>query len=280
MNNLISKRPRQIKARKPRRPLKYQLKRNAPLIFAIAGIGGVFATGFFGVRAGMKAEKILQELEYPEDIEKKELILLQAKATWRCYVWTIISAIAATGCIIASHRLSSKQIVALSAISAGGAAKFNEYRNKVREMIGPEEEKKLYDEVKAKTNWQMNPPLPNNIDEDESDQEILFFESHSERYFRAKPSVVSSAIYHLNRNFIGMGQQSYNDFCNFLGIDGIDGGDEEGWCDAYFWEGGMFAWIDVFTQEFTVPETGEIARGLFYDVEPSEEVFSYGDVFY
>lgn len=278
MNELS--RPRQIKSRPPRRPLKYQIKRNAPLIFSILGIGGVFATGFFGIRAGMKAEQILEELEYPEDIEKKELLKLQAKATWRCYVWTVLSAIAATGCIIASHKLSVKQISTLTALGAGGAAKLNEYRQKVREMIGVEEEEKLYEEVKAKSQWAITPNLPDNIDEDNSDEPVLFFESHSERYFRQKPSVVSSAIYHLNRNFIGKGQQSYNDFCEFLGIDGIDGGDEEGWCDEYMWEGGMFAWIDVYTQEFTVPETGEIARGLFYDIEPSQEAFKSGSVWY
>ena len=265
---------------RPQRPLKYRIKRNAPLIFSMLGIGGVFATGFFGVRAGMKAEQILHELEYSEDINKKELLKLQAKATWRCYVWTVLSAVAATGCIIASHKLSAKQISMLTALGAGGAAKLNEYRQKVREMIGVDEEEKLYEEVKAKSQWAITPNLPDNIDEDNSDEPVLFFESHSERYFRQKPSVVSSAIYHLNRNFIGKGQQSYNDFCEFLGIEGIDGGDDEGWCDEYMWEGGMFAWIDVYTQEFTVPETGEIARGLFYDIEPSEESFKPGSVWY
>ena len=111
---------------------KYELKKNAPTLFSIGGVIGVFVTGALGIVSGIKAEQIRDG----EELSKKEFL----KRTWKCYVWTILSAIVSSGCIIAGNRLSVKQIMALSGLAAAGSAKFNEYRAKVKEIIGEEKE--------------------------------------------------------------------------------------------------------------------------------------------
>lgn len=240
-----------------------RLKAKAPLIFAIAGVGGVIATGVAGVRGGMKAERILAEHE-GEDLTTKDKFSL----TWRCYIWTIATALATTGCIIASHALSAKQIAALASIGAAGAKTFKEYRGKVREVIGNDAEEKLYEEVRQKTDpeIQMYPPLPNSGG---GPDDILFKDMASGTLFYSNFEKVQQAAYHLNRNFRLRGIVSEDDWLMYNGVETDGTYKDLVWDEDEYWNLGLAPWIDIWHK--TVPtEDGEICHEIYFEWDPHE----------
>lgn len=240
---------------------KHKIEKNAPLIFSCISIVGIFGTAVLSVRAGMEAEKILSEME-----ERPTNVKPWIEATWKCYIWTVMAVLGTSAAVIASHRLSSKQIAALSSVAAAGATTFNEYRNKVREAIGDKAERDLYEEVRAKSDLQMYPVTPSNNTETND----LFWDAYSERYFRSNHEIVQQAIYNLNRGFQLKGTMCVNDWYSFVGLDGVDEGDEIIWDSDYYWENGLTPWIDVYFQTDST-EDGEICHRIFFEFEPTKE---------
>lgn len=88
------------------------------------------------------------------------------------------------------------------------------------------------------------------FDEHDPDENRLFYDEYSRRYFESSVSRVLQAEYHLNRNFVMSGYLPVNDFYEMLGLSAIDGGEYVGWnCDD-----GLY-WID-FNHRKTVLDDG------------------------
>lgn len=243
---------------------RFSLKQSAPLIFTSLSVVGIIGTAVLGVRGGMEAEKILAERkDIPEDFKGKTVYIV--KNTWKCYVWTIMAALGSAACVIASHKLSAKQIAALSSVAAAGATTFNQYRDKVREVIGEDKERELYEEVRQKSDWTVYPQLPHG---DLDDTSYLFYDGYSKRYFYSNPERIQQAIYHLNRNFQLKQEVSVNEWYEMIGIDGIEGGDDDTWVVNDFWEGGLTPWIDIYQQISVRDDTGEKCTQIFFDWDP------------
>ena len=73
--------------------------------------------------------------------------------------------------------------------------------------------------------------------EDANEEQRLFYDSFSKRYFQATISQVLQAEYHINRNMVLGAFVTLNDFYDFLGISHIEGGDVVGWLlsDSMYW---------------------------------------------
>lgn len=239
---------------------RFNLKQHASLIFSCVAVIGVFGTAAVGIWSGTKASRAVIDKDVPD---WKAYIQL----TWKYYVWTLMAALGTSACVIASHKISAKQIAALSSVAAAGATTFNQYRDKVREIIGKDAEKDLYEEVRAKSEWQLSPALPYDLDADE-DRSYLYYDGYSKRYFYLNPSRVQQAIYHLNRNFQLRQEACVNEWYEMLGIDGIEGGDDERWEADDFWESGLTPWIDIYKVDSVREETGEKCTQLFFDWDP------------
>lgn len=239
---------------------RINIKQHASLIFTCVSVIGVFATAAVGVWSGAKASKAVEGKEVDGVKEYVEY-------TWKYYVWTLMAIIGTSACIIASHRISAKQIAALSSIAAAGATTFNQYRDKVREVIGKDAERDLYEEVRAKSQMAITPALPYD-EESDKDQSYLYYDGFSDRYFHLNPSRVQQAIYHLNRNFQLKQEVCVNEWYEMLGIDGVEGGDELTWVADDFWESGLTPWIDVYKIEDVRKDTGEKVTKLFFDWDP------------
>ena len=254
--------------------LANNVRRHSAIIFTSISVVGVIGTAILGVRAGMEAERIKASLgELPEN--RKERYKLIAKETWKCYVLVSLMAIISAGAAIASHKISAKDIARLATLATGSGAAFSKYRSKIREVLGDEKEKELYEKVKVEGPGICYPRI---IDHDDENYNNLYV-----RYrldfgvpelkpieFASNPERVTAAFYCINRDF-ALGRMIDVALAkDFLGIEPIENIDHKYfWIDSMFYESGENPWID-FTETFQDDEDkdGNVIHTITVEVPP------------
>lgn len=83
---------------------------------------------------------------------------------------------------------------------------------------------------------------------------LLFYDLASKKYFRTTMAAVLNAQYHVNRNLSIKGDCSLNEYLSFLGVEGIDGGDELGWDISYMVEEMDCYWLDFDNYKSTLED--------------------------
>ena len=219
------------------------LKKSTPTILTCVSAAGVVVTAILTAKATPKALRCLEEAKSAKDGEKLTRMEMIG-ACWMTYAPAAIAGIATIGCIFSANALNKRQQAALVSAYALVSKSYNEYRQKVKEVCGAETHRKVMAALAAEKS--RNPHLSaeslctiTSLDfEDSGEEERLFYDSISERYFQATISQVLQAEYHLNRNFtIGGGFITLNNFYEFLGISPIPDGDMIGWMvsDGLYW---------------------------------------------
>ena len=207
-------------------------KLNKSLILTVLSVLGLGTTTVLAVRSGMKTRDILNE--NPNAKDAKTIISL----TWKSYIATLVSMVATGTCIISAHTLDAKQVAALSGIVATGATTFSKYRSKVTEVIGPEEEKKIFDAVQAETkSWR----FPDIIDDADYPNDTLFLDDLSGRYFYSSVPKVFQAIHHINYELSTELIAEVNNWYKYLGIS------EDSALSAHFWH------YDLLNYDYGIP---------------------------
>lgn len=121
-------------------------QRHGPEILAGCAVVGFCSSIIFAIRATTKASQVLKEQERRNGGRKLSRGRV-IKATWKYYVPTVLSAAAATGCIVSSSKMSQQRNALLAAAYATSVEALRTYSQKVVEVIGENKEKKIYDEV-------------------------------------------------------------------------------------------------------------------------------------
>lgn len=236
--------------------------RSAPTILSGLGVAGFVATTIMAVRATPKALRILEDerelrqreaneqaaadypdemtFPHPEELTKAEIFRL----VWKCYIPVAITGAATITCILGSNVLNRKQQASLASAFALVNRSYHDYKGEVKKRYGVEAHQEILKSlavekandvpITATSMWSASSLEFEGAEE----EELLFYDSYSCRYFQSTIGRVLQAEYHLNRNFsIGGGMISLNSFYEFLGITGIQGGDDIGWmlCDEYVW---------------------------------------------
>ena len=229
--------------------LTNNVKRHSAIIFTSISVVGVIGTAILGVRAGMEAERIKASLgELPEN--RKERYKLIAKETWKCYVLVSLMAIISAGAAIASHKISAKDIARLATLATGSGAAFSKYRSKIREVLGDEKEKEIFEEVKTQTDWGTWPIT--------TDQESEAYSTLDTKYrldfgtpgvkpveFYSNQLRVLNALMHFERNFVLGRLTNVAELKDFLGIPYNEQIDlRYFWCDDAFYECDLNPYID------------------------------------
>lgn len=235
------------------------LKRAAPTILTCISAAGVVVTVVLAVRATPKALKCIEEENKAKNAGNGENLtrMETIAACWRCYVPAAATGIATIGCIFGANALNRRQQASLVSAYALASRSFNSYKQKVKELYGEEAHKKVMASLAAEKSTK--PPLYAGSlaqmtslgFEDADEEERLFYDAISGRYFQATISQVLQAEYHLNRNFaLSGGFITLNDFYDFLGIDKTPEGDKIGWMVS----DGLY-WVD-FDHQKTVVDDG------------------------
>ena len=254
--------------------VKVALRRSCPTVLTCIGAVGAVATVVLAVKATPKAcTAIMEDSAKNHDGDsnaatKSEMV----KSAWKYYVPAAITGVASLTCIFGANVLNRRQQASLASAYALLNHSYADYKRKVKELYGQEAHDKVLESLSVekvdKNHYIYSTGLyrTSSLDfEGAEEDERLFYDSFSERYFTSTIGKVLQAEYHVNRNFIlgAGGVISVNDFYEMLGINKIEGGDSIGWeiNDEMYWidfdhvkttlDDGMECWIIdmVYTPE-------------------------------
>lgn len=220
---------------------KKWLSNNSSTILTVIGAVGVVATAVMTAKAAPKALELIKGAEKEKYAELTGFEKIQVAAP--AYAPAVAMGTATIACIFGANALNKRQQAVLASAYAVINQSYKEYKDKVKELYGEEVHQNIVDSIvkeKAKETHitAFNMLANTSLDFGAEDEEIrTFYDRFSDRYFESTISRVLEAEYHLNRNFMLIGDVSLNDFYEFLGLDETEYGSKVGWsiCDDLMW---------------------------------------------
>lgn len=221
-----------------------QLYRSSPTILTVVASVGVIVTTITAVRATPKAIKLLKEaeLEKGENLTKVEIIRVAGPS----YIPSALLGISTIVCIFGANALNQKKQASLMSAYAMLNESYKQYRKSAKIVYGEDADDKIHAEMAkdAMVSTYDYGYQVYNMDMDSESERLLFYDLASKKYFRTTMAAVLNAQYHANRNLAIRGDCSLNEYLSFLGVEGIDGGDDIGWDITYMVEEMDCYWLD------------------------------------
>lgn len=279
---------------------KQNIVKAMPTVLFITGIVGIFVSEVMVARDTLKAEKILYEkhitrnkienITAGEDIVHKfapkpfkEYAPEVIKATWKCYIPTLVATAGTVSALIASKHLTAKQMALLSTAVASTGSLVQRYRREILERTDENILSEIDTAVASATMKDANIPvietshlLSTDVDDLMDDGEHLFFDPFTKVKFHSTKLAVMGAKYYLNRNFSLGSEAPLSMFYGFLGLDLPEEYSYAGWDVNEMADDGYY-WIDIDCVKSTEPdpETGEYYYILEYDMLPGDTEDNY-----
>ena len=216
---------------------KHRLYNASPTILSVMAGVGLVTTVVLAVKATPKAlDQIQADSRVNHDGDPYAYTKVEAiQSAWKYYAPTAGTAIVTLTCIFGSNALNKKQQANLIAAYTFLDHSFRKYRHKVIELLGEDGEREIRQSI-AKDEY-TDSIKPTN-------DELLFYDPISERYFSASMEAVKDAEYHFNRNFVLRGYASLNELYEFLGLDDTELGSLIGWSMGAGLEFYGYEWVD------------------------------------
>ena len=231
-----------------------QLYRSSPTILTVVASVGVIVTTITAVRATPKAVKLLKEaeLEKGENLTKVEIIRVAGPS----YIPSALLGISTIVCIFGANALNQKKQASLMIAYVMLNESYKQYRKSAKIVYGEDADDKIHvemakDAMVATYDWGYQ---VYNMDMDSESERLLFYDLSSKKYFRTTMAAVLNAQYHVNRNLAIRGDCSLNEYLSFLGVEGIDGGDDLGWDISYMVEEMDCYWLDFDNYKSTLED--------------------------
>lgn len=203
------------------------LKKHSPEILTGIGIAGMITTAVLAVKATPKAEELIKK--YKENEEKEELTAVETiKAAWKPYIPAAITCGISVLCLVGASSENLRRNTALATAYTLSESARKEYRKKVIETIGEEDEETIRDAV-IKDRIDSDPPR---------DKEIIItgngnvrcYDAWSGKYFESDMNSIKKAVNELNRQMLSDMYISLNEFYTEIGFKEMPVmGDRLGW---------------------------------------------------
>lgn len=231
------------------------IKRNASTILTCVGGAGVVVTTVMAAKATPKAVMLLEEakIEKGEELTRFEKI----KVAGPVYIPTALVGIGTLTCVFGAHILNKRQQASLMSAYALLDGSYKEYVAKVNDIYGEDADQKIKDEI-AKDKYE---------EVELKDDEELFYDEYSGRYFKSTMFKVEQAKSQLNRDLVMRDWATANDYYDHLGLDPIDGGDALGWTRGGNFDMYWQDWIDFSHGKIEMPD-GQVAHSIVMLMEP------------
>ena len=205
---------------------------NSPTLISACAITGTLATTYLTGKATFKAAEIIrnrelslsfQELRKDEKLSKTE----KAQLVWKEYIPPALAVVGTIGCIVTANSISASRLAGMAAAYKLTERQYDEYKDKVKEKLGLQDEKRMRDEINEEK-IRRNPPS-DDIQVLATEDEVLFLEAWTGRYFRSKMHIVKAAENKINRELIHESYATLSDFYDEIGLARTQESSEVGW---------------------------------------------------
>jgi hypothetical protein len=158
------------------------------------------------------------------------------------YIPALAIGVSTISCIFGANVLNKRNQASLVSAYAMLSESYKQYREAAKSLYGEDADSKIIAEVAKKKYISTNGCYIH--DPDSTSEELLFYDSFSQRYFTSTMSSVINAQYHVNRNFALRGWSDLNELYDFLGLEEHRGGYLIGWSADEMLESGLTPWIE------------------------------------
>lgn len=220
--------------------VKFILNENSTTILTGVGVSGTVATAILTGRASFKAARILNS----ELIEQREINLLdensqngdmvrdltpvtKVKLVWHLYLPPVGVGAVTISSIVLANKISSKQIAALTVASGISERALREYKEKVVEKLGVNQERNVRDEIAQ--DRVSNQPIGSREVILAGTGEVLCYDMTTGRYFQSTVEEIKKAENKINRDVLHHGYCSLSEFFDEIGLPPTSYSDSVGW---------------------------------------------------
>ena len=233
---------------KPLNTLKMFVKKNGATILTCIGSIGVIVTSVMAIKATPKATVLLEDArdEKGNDLTKFEKVMVAGPA----YIPTMIVGASTIACVFGANILNQRQQAALMSAYALLDSTYKKYQSKVVDLYSEEADSRVKKEI-AKDKYLGDDKLVDN--------DALFYDEFSGRYFESTNVKVLKAEYETNKKILDHGGACLNDFYRALGLEPTKYGDRLGWSvndlsldfrhEKFILDDGLEGCIITFVQE-------------------------------
>lgn len=231
------------------------LRRSSPTILTCLGVVGVIGTAVMAVRETPKALRLIKAKK--DELEKDKLTPVElVQTTWQCYIPSALIGVGTITCIMGIQVMDKRNQAALTSAYAMLNESYKQYRQAAKRVYGEDADNRIHAEMAkdaqvASYDWGYQ---VYNMDMDPESEHLLFYDLASKKYFNTTMAAVLNAQYHVNRNLSVRGDCSLNEYLSFLGLDGVDHGDDIGWDISYMVEECDAYWLDFDNQKTTLED--------------------------
>lgn len=235
---------------------------NSPTILTVVGVTGTVLTAYLTGTASFKAAAILADM--PDYIEPDGYVIHgyeystreKVQEVWTLYVPAIVVGTATVTCIIGANRIGTRRAAAMAAAYSLSERAFVEYREKVKETVGKNKERKVRDEI-AQEKVDANPINDTRVIITGKGS-VLCYELMTGRPFKSNQDELKKAENELNHKLLTEDSVSLSYFYDCVGLPRTLYSDEVGWRNDKLVE------IDISA----VMIEGEPALAIDYSIEP------------
>lgn len=196
------------------------LEKHSPEILVGMGIVGMVTTTVLAVRATPKALKLMEEKKAKT---AKEIV----KATWKCYIPSVVTGAVSIACIVGASRINAKRNAALFTAYTLAETGLKEFKDKVTETVGEKKEKAIEDAI-AKDHIDSH-PIVNSEVVITGAGDTLCYDTTTSRYFMSNIEKLRRAENNLNARLLQEMYIPLNDYYDEIGLPPCEIGNDIGW---------------------------------------------------
>lgn len=166
-------------------------KKNSNWILAWLAILGVTGLSWAMIRGTIKAVKLCEEKKVQGT---KEII----KTVWRLYIPAIGFFVLTTVSIVSNAKINASKLALMTGLYAMKEADLKDFKNKVKEMVGPKKEEAIEAEVEKEKVRRLPAPSEEDIAKT-GHGNVLFIDWLTGQWFRASPDYIDLVQEKINK---------------------------------------------------------------------------------
>lgn len=211
------------------------LDKNSPVILTGMALVGLAGTVYLTAKGSFKAAEAIGEAEVEKfrkpdgeiDFSQPHTLSTQEKflATYKFYIPAAATTIGTGTCMVLATKIGLNRTAALGAALVVAERGSEQYRDKVKELLGDSKATKVNDAIAQ----DVIDKVPASHLAIPRDGEQLFYDGWSGRSFPSTMERVKKAVNELNHEMLYGDYASLTQFYDFIGLEGTTESDNIGW---------------------------------------------------